>query len=188
MTLLPKHERFVQEYLLDLNATKAARRAGYSPGSARSQGQRLLTYADIQAAIREALERREVRAEVRADRVLKELARLAHADIRQVVEWGPTGVRLKPSAELDEKTAAAICEVFQGRDGRLRVKLHPKLPALEMLARHLGLFEADNRPDPQEVAFRLREAFQQMQQSLDMPSPYVNDSDHASEIDCGPVE
>lgn len=75
--LTAKQERFVSEYLLDLNATQAAIRAGYKEKTAYSSGQRLLKNVEIQNALTAAMKRREQRTEITADRVLKELAAIA---------------------------------------------------------------------------------------------------------------
>ena len=71
--LTPKKQAFVREYLVDLNATQAAIRAGYSAKTARSQGQRLLTNADIQSHLEAAMQVRADRVEVTADQVLAKL-------------------------------------------------------------------------------------------------------------------
>ncbi|WP_290497940.1 terminase small subunit [Hyphomonas sp. UBA4494] len=73
--MTPKQLTFVQEYLVDLNATQAAIRAGYSPDTAKMQGSRLLTKDDVQAAIAEAQEQRREKLEITADRVVQEYAR-----------------------------------------------------------------------------------------------------------------
>lgn len=74
MALTAMRERFVDEYLVDLNATQAAIRAGYSPKTAYSMGQRLLKDVEVQAAIQEARARREKRTEITQDRVVQEIA------------------------------------------------------------------------------------------------------------------
>ncbi|WP_213431657.1 terminase small subunit, partial [Paenibacillus dendritiformis] len=76
MALTAKQKAFVQEYLIDLNATQAAIRAGYSAKTARKIGAENLTKPDIQKAIQEAMERREKRTEITQDRVLQELAKI----------------------------------------------------------------------------------------------------------------
>lgn len=73
MALSPKHQRFVAEYLVDLNATQAAIRAGYSAKTARQQGARLLSNASISAALREANEKRQRKVELSAEYVLSNL-------------------------------------------------------------------------------------------------------------------
>ena len=138
--LTPKQQRFVEEYLVDLCATQAAIRAGYSAKTAYSAGQRLLKHVEVQAAIRKAAEERSKRTEITADRVLEEYARIGLGDIRHVVGWEADKVTLKPSEELTDDVAAAIGEVQQTSNGDLKVKLHSKVAALDAMAKHLGLF------------------------------------------------
>ena len=78
--LTNKQSRFVEEYLIDLNATQAAIRAGYSEKTARSQGQRLLTNVDIQERFKGQIEQRSERTEITADRVIQALADIAYTD------------------------------------------------------------------------------------------------------------
>lgn len=75
-----KHKRFCEEYLVDLNATQAAIRAGYKEKTARSQGQRLLTNVDIQKYIAELQKKQSERTGITADTVLKELEKIALTD------------------------------------------------------------------------------------------------------------
>ena len=155
MALTAKQERFVAEYLIDLNATQAAIRAGYSEKSARVTGAENLTKPDIQAAIQEAQAKRLNRTEITQDRVLLELARIGFADIRKAVSWGRSPVdtqaeeaehnglgiypvELMPSSEIDDDTAAAISEVSLTAQG-VKLKTHDKLAALDKLARHMGM-------------------------------------------------
>lgn len=160
MALTAKQQRFVDEYLIDLNATQAATRAGYSKKTANEQGSRLLANVSVSAAIRQGMNARSGRVEITQDMVLKELAKIGFSDIRKVVRWGETQVRmvdgeddspedmvpyhglaLIDSTEIDDNTAGAIAEVSQGRDG-LKVKLHDKKGALVDIGRHLGMFSA----------------------------------------------
>lgn len=138
--LSPKQAAFVAEYLIDLNATRAAIRAGYSEKTAGRTGCRLLR----NAAVREAVEREQAgRAErtgITADRVLAELANIAFADPRDLMEWGPDGVTLKDSASLTAGQSASVAEVAEGSGGTLRLRKHDKVKALELLARHIGMF------------------------------------------------
>ena len=114
MKLTPKQQRFVEEYLVDLNATQAAIRAGYSGKSAYAIGHQNLKKHEIQAALETAIAERAERTAVTADRVIHEFARLAFADITD-----------KP---------------VQLADGTVRIKPSDKLRALEALGRHLALF------------------------------------------------
>jgi phage terminase small subunit len=139
--LTGRQERFVQEYLVDLSASRAAARAGYR---APSTGARLKNLPRIKARIEAAMAERTERTRIRQDRVVTELARLAFSDIREFADWDGEGVRLKESQVMGPDQSACIAEIVEtpGRDGRkLRVKLHGKTRALEVLCRHLGLFE-----------------------------------------------
>jgi phage terminase small subunit len=136
-----KRRAFVDEYLVDLNATQAAIRAGYSRRSACTLGSRLLALPVVRAALDAAIAARAERTRVSADRVIEEYARLAFTDMRNFTEWGPGGVTLRPHTALSAADAAAVVELIPvGAKGLARIKLHDKRPALDALARHLGLF------------------------------------------------
>ncbi|MDP9539303.1 MULTISPECIES: terminase small subunit [Pseudomonas] len=160
MALTAKQQRFVDEYLIDLNATQAAIRAGYSPKTADQQASRLLTNVKVRQYLAQRQGERSERTAITQDMVLRELAKIGFSDIRKVVRWGETmvhmvdgeeecaedmvpyhGLALIDSTEIDDDTAAAIAEVSQGRDG-LKVKLHDKKGALVDIGRHLGMFSA----------------------------------------------
>ena len=137
--MTPKQKRFVEEYLVDLNAAAAARRAGYAKGSAW----RLMRHRAVAAAIEEAQEQRAQRTRVSADRVITELAKVAFGDPRRLFSWGPGGIELRESSELTEAEAALVSEVSETRTaagGTRKIKLHCKMTALTALAKHLGLF------------------------------------------------
>lgn len=151
--LTPKQERFVAEYLVDLNATQAAIRAGYSVSSASEQGYENLRKPQIQAAVTEARQKQSERIGISSDRALTEIARLAFFDPRKLLnaDGSPKSV-----SELDDDTAAAVAgmevtEEFRG-SGEDRVfvgsvkkyKFADKNAALEKLAKHFGLYERDN--------------------------------------------
>lgn len=139
----PRQRRFVEEYLVDLNATHAARRAGYSAKWAATRGYRLLRDPEVAAAVAEAQKARAARTRVSADKVVTELAKVAFGDPRRLLSWGPGGVVLRDSAELTEAEAALVSEVSETRTaagGTRKVKLHCKLAALNALGKHLGLF------------------------------------------------
>lgn len=134
---------FVKEYLTDLNATQAAIRAGYSAKTANEQGARLLVNVSVRSAIESAQAERAGRLDITADKVLKEIARIAFGDPRDVMAWGPGGVELKDSAGLDEDQAMQVAEVTQtvsATGGSMKLKKHDKVKALELLGRHLGMF------------------------------------------------
>lgn len=159
--LTAKRARFVSEYLVDLNATQAAIRAGYSLKTATEQGARLLTNVHVQEALQKAMAKREQRTEITQDRVLKELARIGFADIRKVVDWGNSttvvneitgvteivhGVILRAATDIDDDTASAIAEISETNQG-LKVKFHDKQAALVNIGRHIGMFVDKSQTD-----------------------------------------
>jgi phage terminase small subunit len=142
MALTAKQKRFVAEYMLDLNATQAAIRAGYSPKTARVVGSENLTKPDIERAIAEAQGAREKRLDISADHVLEELARIAFADTTSAIRVEDGRVVVQDTDEMDENTRRAISEISETvttNGGTLKVKFHDKVKALELLSRHLGI-------------------------------------------------
>ncbi len=104
--LTPKQQRFVDAYMKGMNATRAAIRAGYSPRSAYSTGERMLRNAEVGAEVERLIAERIERTGVEADRGVEELARLAFSDLREHVEWGPNRVVQKESEGLTDEAAA----------------------------------------------------------------------------------
>jgi len=145
--LTPRQKVFVQEYLVDLNARRAAGRAGYAAEKSGACGPRLVADPLVRKAIHKAMADRARRTQTTADRVLREYARIAFADIRRVTTSDKEhGLQLRPLAELSDDDAAAIAEVSSDGDGKKsRIKLHDKKRALDAIARHLGLF---GKPKP----------------------------------------
>lgn len=154
--LTPKQQRFVEEYLVDLNATQAAIRAGYSEKTAAETGYENLRKPQIAEAIAKAQSERSERTQITADRVLEEYGKIAFADIRKAVKWGrnpadqtsenadPNGlniypVSLIPSEEIDDDTALAVSEVSLTQTG-VKLKMHDKKSALDSIGKHLGMF------------------------------------------------
>jgi phage terminase small subunit len=150
MALTDKQIRFCEEYLIDLNATQAAIRAGYSEKTANEQGSQNLAKLSIQERITELKKERSTRTEITSDRVLQEMARLAFLDHRKFYDENGN---LKAIPDLDDDTAAALAgfEQLEEKTGSgdvlgftKKIKTHDKSKVLEMLGRHLGMFEKDN--------------------------------------------
>ena len=138
-----KQERFCEEYMIDLNATQAAIRAGYSPKSAHSIATETLQKPAVRARIDKALAAQSRRTGVTADRVVRELARVAFANSQDVIDYDDATV--KPEAVRDDTAAVASVRVktIPTKDGpgvEREVKMHDKLKALELLGKRLGLF------------------------------------------------
>ena len=108
-----KQQRFVEEYLLDLNATQAAIRAGYSVKTANAQAGRLIVNVSVGAAIQEAMEARSERTKVTADDVIHELSQVAFSDMATYAYWGPDGVRIKDLDSLPDGARRAVAEVSE---------------------------------------------------------------------------
>ncbi len=152
MPLTPKQERFVAEYLIDLNATQAAIRAGYSAKTARQIGQENLSKPVVQAAISTGKEKQLDKLGITADRVLQEIAKLAFSNMGDYIRVEEDG-RLSglDFSKLTREQAAAIQEVTEDTTGgsgdgerrqvlRTRFKLADKGINLERLGKHLKLF------------------------------------------------
>lgn len=151
--MTPRQLRFVEEYLVDLNGKQAAIRAGYKPScAAKIASDMLRRQPQIVKAVSDAMAAREFRKLLTRDRILLEYARIAFADIRQIIEWGPAGLTLKQSAELADADAAVVAEVssikHKAGGGRSRLKMHDKKKALDAIVRLLGFMEMNGAGDP----------------------------------------
>ena len=136
-----KQKRFIEEYLIDLNATQAAIRAGYSSDTAYSIGNENMKKPEIKACIDKAMAERSRRTGVNADRVLMELAKVAFVNASDVIDADTATVK---ADALPEDTAAiqSVKVKTFGEDGLEReVKMADKLKALELLGKHLGMFK-----------------------------------------------
>lgn len=139
MALTKKQKLFIEEYLIDLNATQAAIRAGYSPKSAKEIGSENLTKPDIASRINKAMAERSRRTGVNADRVVRELAKIAFINPTDLID--PETATIKPMAAAEDTAAIQSVKVKCFDDGVEReVKVADKLKALELLGRHMGMF------------------------------------------------
>jgi phage terminase small subunit len=162
--LTPKQERFIAEYLIDLNATQAAIRAGYSPKTAHVIGQENLRKPAVQIALQAKRQKIEQSTEITIERVLKEFARLGFQDPRKLFndDGSPKGIH-----ELDDDTAAAIAgldvmEIYEGsgKDRQFvgylkKYRLADKKGALDSIGKHLGMFV-----DKKEIAGELKISYE----------------------------
>ena len=142
--LNPKQQRFVEEYLIDLNATQAAIRAGYSPKTATAIASENLAKPNISAAIACAMAERSKRTGITQDRVLEELAKVAFIKLTDIVD--DTGKIKADATDEDRACIESIkykrTDTDTGFSEEREVKASPKLKALELIGRHLGMFES----------------------------------------------
>lgn len=145
--LSPRVALFVEEYARDLDGAAAYIRAGYSPRGAKQSAHRLLQVPKVQEALQASLAARRERLHLSQDRAVLELANIAFSRYTDFASWGPDGMHLVDSSGLTPEQASAVSEVSMGKDGSIRLKLHPKLDALEMMSRMLGLDKPKEKPD-----------------------------------------
>lgn len=151
--LTDSQERFVQEYVVDLNGTQAAIRAGYSADTAREQASRLLTNVAIQSAIKEEKEKYAKLVQIEAYRVIRELVTLAFSDVTKFSYDRKTGaVIASPDSPADATRAIAsvkrkIRYGAAGEEHEVDIRLWSKTEALKLLGQYLSLFEKGASPD-----------------------------------------
>lgn len=158
--LTPKQAAFVREYLIDLNATQAAIRAGYSQKTANEQGARLLANVSVRFDLNLAMKERGERTKITGDRVLMEIERLAMFDPKDLTQLtGPRDI-----ADLPEDIRRAIVGWGWDKNGNFTVKM-AKEKALEMLGRHHKLFTDKIEVDvTASLADRIKEARERTKQ------------------------
>lgn len=138
--LTAKQQRFCDEYLIDLNATQAAIRAGYSVKTANEQGSQLLAKLSIQEVIGKEMAERSRRTGINQDRVVLELAKLAFVNIADVIDLEDATVR--QSATDDDLACIQSIKIKTSEFGEEReIKLYDKKASLELLGKHLGMFK-----------------------------------------------
>jgi len=163
-SLTDKQKAFCEEYIIDLNATQAAIRAGYSENSAMEQGYQLLQKTSVQNEIQRLKEARSKRTQITSDRVLEELASVGYSkitdyldvvekdvvvgykkdasgqyDYEQPIVRTQKVVEIKETKEMDPDAIKAISEIKHGKHG-ISLKLYDKLKALDNIGRHLGMW------------------------------------------------
>lgn len=147
--LTPKQARFCEEYMIDLNGTQAAIRAGYSPKTAQEQASRLLSNVIVKGRTDELQKARSKRTEIEADRVVKELALIGFANMLDYISIDNGQARIDLS-RLSPDQAAAIHEIkteHMESGQRTKIRLADKLRALTKLGEHLGMFSQTQKHD-----------------------------------------
>jgi len=152
MALTPKQLRFIDEYMVDLNATQAAIRAGYSAKTASDIGRQLVRKTPVAKAIAERQQVISERVGVTAERIVEELAKIGFANMLDYITIGSNGDPFVDLSKLSRDQASAIAEVTvedfvdgRGEDARvvrkIKFKLHDKRASLVDLGRHIGMFK-----------------------------------------------
>jgi len=163
-----KMRLFADEYLVDRNATAAAKRAGYS--SPRNAGYRVLHHPEVQKYIKGQEAKLASKLEITAERVLKEVARIAFSDITDYVDVENNSVKIKNFSGLDEDKARAVASVKQSIEVT-EFKLHDKVAALDKLCRHLGLYKE------KEVNFNIEQLLAMTPEDLEKFAEQLETSD-----------
>lgn len=158
MALTIKQTKFCQEYLIDLNATQAAIRAGYSKKTAMEQGYQLLHKTSVQQCLQQLQSELQTKTGITQERVLQEYAKIAFFDIRQIFdgdgnlidisEFNNEAAGAVVSIEIDKtKTSFYSGETSSSTEQTVtkKIKIADKKGALDSLAKHLGMFEKDNK-------------------------------------------
>ncbi len=136
--------RFIDEYVAKPIGSEAVIRAGYSPANADKKAYMLLEDGRVKAEIARKQKILSAKYEITQERVLKEYAKIAFANMDDFSKWNGSCSVLKNSDEIKRYKKAAVSEITQTTNSRgessIKLKLHPKTPALDSISRHLGMF------------------------------------------------
>lgn len=143
MALTAKQKIFADEYLIDLNATRAYKVAYprvKKDETARANSSRMLTNANVAVYVEKRMKDREKRTEITQDMVLKELAKIGFANVTDYVTIEGPYVKVKQTEDMPPDKLGAIAGIKEGANG-IEIKLNDKGKALELIGRHLGMFK-----------------------------------------------
>jgi phage terminase small subunit len=141
--LTAKQKRFIEEYLIDLNATQAAIRAGYSPHTAKEIGCENLSKPHIRARVEKELAERSKRTGINQDRVIRELARIALVNPVDVINMDEATIKEMASADDTAAILSVKVKKIPSEEGTIterEIRMADKIKALELLGKHLGMF------------------------------------------------
>lgn len=174
MALTEKQKIFADEYLIDLNATRAYKVAYprvKKDEVAAVNGSKLLRNTKVAAYVAERMQDRQKRTEVTQDRVVQELAAIAFARATDYAKVEGGYVTIRPTDELTEEQVRAIAGIKEGANG-IEIKLNDKEKALELLGRHLGMWNDKlnlNVPAIDDSIKEMEEYFEQQKASGSEP-------------------
>ena len=186
--LTNKQSRFIEEYLVDLNATQAAIRAGYSEKTAMEQGYQLLQKTSVQECIQKRMDGRSKRTEITSDRILEEIAKIGFSDVRNILTETD---HLRRVSSLPDDVAACVqsIEVVTRQTGQTdadgnkeveyvhKIRLADKLKGLELLGKHLVLFTEKHVhivEEPPRTAKELLARRKELDEELAILLPHLN--------------
>lgn len=173
MALTPKQKAFAEEYLLDLNATQAAIRAGYSEKTANREGSRLLSNVDIQKLIEEAKEKRSERVKIDADWVLKRLTEEATADVMDIYNDDGSLKPVKDWPEIWRTGLVGGIDIVnvEGGGSITKIKISDRIKRVELIGKHVDVQAFNEKREiagkleittPSQVAAEVAEAFKEV--------------------------
>lgn len=150
--LTPQQESFATGLACGLSQAEAYRKAypkslKWKDKTVWEKASVLAGNGKVKARVKELAEQAAAKNEITVERVIGELAKIAFGNKRDLMRWGPGGVTLMPSEDISDDAAAMVQSVEESTSmhgGSLRLKTHDKVKALELLGRHLGVFEKDN--------------------------------------------
>ena len=143
-----RHELFCREFLADLKVIPAMIRAGFAASTAKKNGYKVFARDDVQERIQELKATRNERLDNQADDVIREVSRLAFSNVAEIMDGGGDTLWVKDLKELTEAQAACIMSIeasggTEDIPARIKVRLHPKVAALQLLMQHHGLLTKD---------------------------------------------
>jgi len=143
MALTAKQRIFADEYLIDLNATRAYKVAYpkiKNDETAAANSSRVLRNAKVEEYIQKRMKDREKRTEITQDMVIKELAKIGFANVTDYVTIEGPYVKVKQTEDTPSKKFGAIAGIKEGANG-IEIKMNDKGKALELIGRHLGMWK-----------------------------------------------
>ena len=138
--LTEKQRKFVEEYMIDLNGKQAAIRAGYTPQSAEQQASKMLLKGKVHACIQREIAIQSKRTGVTADRVIRELAKLAFINADDLINMDAATIKDESSMNNTAAIQSVRVKYYDGEVSEREVKLYDKIKAMELLGKHLAMF------------------------------------------------
>ncbi len=139
--LTPKQKMFISEYLIDFNGTRSAKAAGYAEKYAAEEASKLIRNPKVAKKIKKAMAKRQEIAYGKSIEVMKQLSKIAFAKIGDVAQWDSEELNLINSNLIETDFVQEV----QQLKGKVKVKLHDKVKALELLGKHLGMFNEEEQ-------------------------------------------